>query len=98
MSSSLSIPDEEIFEIKSIRVDLQAIIDRIEDLILQRPLYGAEATLAKRSVQTARHWLGESLAIIREVRPELLPHPYPSGDDPTTTVIDPTADHGKDRP
>lgn len=85
------IDDEEIAEIKSIRVAQQEINDRINDLCLQRPVYGAELTLAKRKGQEVRHWLGESLGIIRDHRPDL-EHPYPNADKPENNAIAPTAD------
>lgn len=91
MSSNIDIADEEISELKEIRVEQQKLIDRINDLALERPVYGAELTLAKRAGQTVRHWLGESLGVIRDHRPDLQ-HPYPEADKPESSAIAPTAD------
>lgn len=91
MSTDINIADEEIAEIKEIRVDQQKLIDRINALALNRPVYGAELTLAKRAGQTVRHWLGESLGVIRDHRPDLQ-HPYPEADKPESPAIAPTAD------
>lgn len=46
----------------------------------------AERTLAFRALQTARHWLGEDLAILGAQ------HPYPNGNNPANTIVDPPAD------
>jgi len=89
--TDIEIADEEITEIKEIRVEQQKLIDRINDMELLRPVYGAELTLAKRAGQTVRHWLGESLGVIREQRPDLQ-HPYPEADKPESNAIAPTAD------
>jgi hypothetical protein len=91
MSNNTNIADEEIAEIKEIRVAQQGINDRINDLAILRPVYGAELTLAKRAGQTVRHWLGESLGVIREHRVDLQ-HPYPDADNSATPAIAPTAD------
>jgi hypothetical protein len=84
------ITDQEIAEIKEIRVMQQAVNDRIDAMTSSRPVYVAELTLAKRAGQTVRHWLGESLGVIREHRPEL-EHPYPQVDNPESNSIEPTA-------
>lgn len=78
--------DTQILEIKEIRIEQQKLNDRIELLAKERPPNGAELTLARRSGQTVRHWLGESLGELR--RQELLddPHPYPDGDKVNTKI------------
>lgn len=85
--------EETIQEIKSIRVDQDKINQRIAAL----PHYEApgEITLARRAGQTVRHWLGETLGLIREGNPELVAHPYPHSDNPESTAISPTADTAK---
>lgn len=45
-----------------------------------------ERTLAFRAMQQARHWLGEDLAILGAQ------HPYPNGNNPNNTIVDPAAD------
>lgn len=85
------ISDEEIAEIKEIRVLQQQVNDRIKKLLGTPRWYGAEATLARRAGQTVRHWLGEALGIIREARPDLA-HPYPQADNPESPAIAPPAD------
>lgn len=50
-------------ELSELRKQIYTTIEHLESNVLQiRPACGAEATLAKRALQTARHWLGESLA------------------------------------
>ena len=83
--------DNTIKAIKDIRVEQQKINDRIRKLTQSRPAFGAEATLALRAGQTVRHWLGESLGVIRENGAEI-DHPYPEADNPDSTEISPPAD------
>lgn len=54
----------QITEIGSFRQDIYRLIERTNRLVEDQPAFGAEATLAKRALQTARHWLGESLAFL----------------------------------
>lgn len=62
---------------------------RLADLIVElqkQSFRSAERTLAFRALQTARHWLGEDLAILGAQ------HPYPNGNNPANTIVDPPAD------
>jgi hypothetical protein len=87
-----TVQDNDIKEIKLIRIGQQALNDRIKKLANSRPvLHGAELTLARRAGQTVRHWLGEALGVIRESRPDLQ-HPYPEADNARNADIAPTAD------
>lgn len=67
---------------KYLRTELDGLI---KDLRLQ-PHKSAERTLAFRALQQARHWLGEDLAILGAQ------HPYPNGNNPANTIVDPPAD------
>lgn len=93
MSSNIEIPDEDIAEIKEIRVAQQALNDRINDLHLG--VCGDAANLplmeAWKRGKEVRHWLGETLGNIRDHRPDLQ-HPYPDADNPESAEIAPTAD------
>ncbi len=75
---------------KSIRFnkELRARIDgEINALDEQLKVHAtAERTLAKRALQTARHWLGEDLHILGST------HPYPNGNNPENIIVDPKAD------
>lgn len=64
---------------------LRSILAPIVELIVKNA-NSAERTLAMRAAQQCRHWLGEDLAKRGE------PSPYPAGNDPTTTKVDPPAD------
>lgn len=79
---ALASNDERILQDKNLRVQLDSIVT----LLKQSPFKSGERTLAMRNIQTARHWLGEDLKELGA------PYPYPHGNDPTTTKIDPPAD------
>lgn len=61
---------------------------KIHDLIVDlRSRPGSpERTLAFRALQMARHWIGEDLAILGAASP------YPNGNNPKNTIVDPPAD------
>lgn len=71
-----------IAENKRWRVELQKYVEDLKASNCRTP----ERTLALRALQTARHWLGEDLAIAGA------PYPYPNGNDPTSKIVDPPAD------
>lgn len=75
------IRDQEIREIKSLRKDLDEIIQRIKALPPSR-----ECSLAITKSQEAVLWLGMELKRRNE------PNPYPHSKDPSNSIIDPTAD------
>lgn len=53
-------PEE--LEIKALRVEIDAVKQKVKKLADQRPAKGgAELTLSFRSLQQAKHWLGECL-------------------------------------
>lgn len=76
--------EEKIVEVKKYRVEIDSLIQR-----LKADKSNAEETLAFRSLQEAKHWLGESLAILGAA------NPYPNSKDPSNSVVDPTADVAK---
>ena len=88
--------EQEIVEIKQLRVEQDAINKRIKALADKRPAHGGELTLAWRNGQTVRHRLGAALGVIRDVQEAkhgIAPaHPYPDADKPENTKIAPTAD------
>jgi hypothetical protein len=66
---------------KQLRVDIDALVQR-----LKAAPKSAERTLTFRALQTAKHWLGEDLAVLGAA------NPYPNSKDVTNTTVDPTAD------
>ena len=82
--TSTPISDQEVREIKSLRKDTDAIIQRIKALP-----GSAECTLAFRKAQESVMWLGMELKRRNEA------NPYPNSKDPSNSVIDPTADNLK---
>lgn len=53
---------ERVAQISELRKKLYADLEELQDLIAAKPECIAEATLAKRELQSARHWLGECLS------------------------------------
>lgn len=53
---------EKIEKISKLRQDIYLILDSINDFLVDRPECIPELTLAKRELQSARHWLGECLS------------------------------------
>lgn len=82
--------NEIIVMVKTLREDLWRYVDRIrfleERIKMDKESGIAEAVLARRNLQQTRHWLGEALA---ELGHE---HPYPNGNNPANTIVDPRAD------
>jgi hypothetical protein len=74
--------DDQILFDKDLRVRIQIVID----LIRAASYKSAERTLAFRALQSARHWLGEDLAVLGAQ------HPYPNGNNPDNAIVDPPAD------
>lgn len=56
---------EKVETLGDLRKDIYYVIEDVEQLILSSPECIAEAILAKRSLQQARHWLGEGLAFYK---------------------------------
>lgn len=58
--------------VKALRVEIDAIKQKVKRLMDRRPARGgAELTLSYRSLQTAKHWLGEVLGELgQELPPE----------------------------
>jgi hypothetical protein len=69
---------------KTLRQRIDGLIQELEAEFSRHS--SAERVLAKRSLQQARHWLGEDLSLVGAK------HPYPNGNNPDTLVIDPAAD------
>ncbi|HVI72400.1 MAG TPA: hypothetical protein VM656_13055 [Pyrinomonadaceae bacterium] len=61
-------------------------LDKLIVALRARGYRSPERTLAFRAMQQARHWLGEDLAILGAQ------HPYPNGNNPANTIVDPPAD------
>ena len=81
---------EQIVAIKEVRRDLDAVVKRLRAL----PLWAGqrEKALAITELQSVRHWLGEALGELGGV------HPYPNGNNPENTIVDPRADTTHDAP
>ena len=73
--------DDEVVANKTLRRDLDAVLQRIRAL----PRSGERSTAIMR-VQEAVMWLGMDLKRLNE------PTPYPSSYDPTNAIVEPTAD------
>lgn len=79
--------DNQIIEIKSLRRDTDAIIQRVKALPKSR-----ETSLVVTKLQEGVMWLGMELKRINEETPGASPNPYPDSKNPANTVIQPTAD------
>lgn len=80
--------ESEITEDKTLRRDIDAIIQRVKDLPASR-----ERSLTITKLQEGVMWLGMDLKRINDANPGSQPNPYPSSKDPSTgTKIEPTAD------
>lgn len=71
-----------IVDTKLLRVEIEKVIGQLHSTCCN----SAETTLAKRKLQEAKHWLGEELNRLGAV------NPYPNGNNPENTVVDPKAD------
>lgn len=78
--------DSLIKEIKQKRVLLHTVVEELKSLTSRLPVGKAESVLATRKLQECRHWLGETLRELGDA------HPYPNGDKPENSIIDPMAD------
>jgi hypothetical protein len=85
----LDIPESYVANEITFDKETRLALDKLIVALLARPHKSAERTLAFRAMQTARHWLGEDLAILGAQ------HPYPNGSNPNNTVVDPPADVAK---
>lgn len=80
--------EDQIKEIKSLRKDTDAIIQRVKALPKSR-----ETALTITKLQEGVMWLGMDLKRIAEENPGFLDNPYPNSKDPSNTKIEPTADN-----
>jgi len=78
---------EEIIGDKQLRVDTDAIIQRLKALPPSR-----ERALAITKFQEGVMWLGMDLKRINEKEPGSVENPYPNSKNPSNTKIEPTAD------
>lgn len=85
--SATSVLDQHICEVKALRRDTDALIQRIKGLKPSR-----ETALAVTKLQEGVMWLGMELKQINEANPAACPNPYPNSKDPSNTKIEPTAD------
>lgn len=67
---------------KELRVEIEKLKERMQ----KSPIKSAERTLAYRSLQQAKHWLGEDLNIAGAE------NPYPNSMKPENPIVDPQAD------
>ena len=72
--------------IKQTRVKLYEYVVELKQLTLILPVGKGESVLATRRLQECRHWLGETLRELGDA------NPYPNGDKPDNSIIDPMAD------
>ena len=79
--------ENQIIEIKSLRRDTDAIIQRVKALPKSR-----ETSLVVTHLQEGVMWLGMELKRINEETPGAVENPYPNSKDPSNAKIDPTAD------
>jgi hypothetical protein len=79
--------DQEIIENKTLRRDIDAIIQRVKSLPGSR-----ERSLTTTKLQEGVMWLGMDLKRINEIAPGSADNPYPNSKDPSNTKIEPTAD------
>ncbi len=97
-----------VADTKTFRRDIDAILQRIKNVTTLDPTntqcpdgkpaqpigYRAsrERSISITKLQEAVMWLGMDLKALAEENPGLLANPYPSSKDPTSLVIEPTAD------
>ena len=79
--------DQEIVSNKTLRLGTDAIIQRVKECPPSR-----ERSLAITKLQEAVMWLGMDLKRINDSGVAGAENPYPHSKDPSTTIIDPTAD------
>jgi hypothetical protein len=79
--------DEEIRTIKEQRRDIDVHIQSIKGMPPTR-----ERSLSITKLQEAVMWLGMDLKRINDTNPGQAENPYPHSKDPSTTIIDKTAD------
>lgn len=79
--------NDEIVAVKQIRLDGDAVIQKLKALKPSR-----ERALAITKFQEGVMWSGMDLKRIREENPDSVsePNPYPNSKDPTNTIIEPT--------
>jgi len=93
--------DDVIFETKTLRRDIDEIIQRLKAVSSRTEAWNAaipgyrasrERSLALTKLQEAVMWLGMDLKAIGEENPGVLKDPYPTSKDPEVGSIEPTAD------
>ncbi len=82
--------EDQIIANKSIRRDIDAIIQRVKSLPPSR-----ERSLSVTKLQEGVMWMGMDLKRINEETPGAVADPYPNSKDPSNTIIEPTADNLK---
>ncbi len=84
-----ALPGNEVVRVKALRREIDLIIQSTRELPPSR-----ERALAITKLQEGVMWLGMDLKRIGEENPSLVAaaNPYPRSKDPSSTVIDPTAD------
>lgn len=99
--------EEIVSDTKTFRRDIDSIIQRIKNVTtldssmtesdgsFAKPMgyrQSHERSLAITKLQEAVMWLGMDLKALGEENPGLVTNPYPSSKDPSTAIIEPTAD------
>ncbi len=79
--------EQTIIEIKTLRRDTDAIIQRVKALPKSR-----ETSLVVTKLQEGVMWMGMTLKAINDDMPGAVENPYPNSKDPSNVKIDPTAD------
>jgi hypothetical protein len=79
--------EQQIGDVKTLRRVIDTNIAAVKSLSPSR-----ERALAITKLQEAVMWLGMDLKRIGEENPGFVQNPYPNSKDPSSTVIEPTAD------
>jgi hypothetical protein len=82
--------EQDIIATKTLRRDLDEQIQNLRKGQLERN--SRERSLALTKLQEAVMWLGMDLKAMNEEQPGTAENPYPHSKDPSTTIIDKTAD------
>lgn len=76
--------EQQITALKELRVELDGAVKKLRELPLAAG--NREKALAITELQSVRHWLGEALGELGSA------YPYPNGNNPANTIVDPRAD------
>lgn len=95
MSNEQGVPPQ-VAQTKRLRQDLDKVLQELKAATNPEvmPFYrhSRERSIAVTKIQEAIMWLGMDLKAINEDLPGSSPNPYPKSYDPSSPVIEPTAD------